>query len=206
MKTQSIKWKILSGTLVLLTLSLIFSVALIWGSMEYQDRMAVRLQELEKNIAKMQTRKKQSAEQEQRLAELRPRFEEFRKMGSIGDEPRLRWVEAVQELDALVKLPVPIRFKLDPPQPFVSSITLPPTQEYMVLSSRMELNFGLLHEEDLANLLNLLQQKKVGIFHVNRCKIQPARPLPENQEIREVGVNLEGSCALDWLTLRELSK
>ncbi|MBF0427244.1 MAG: hypothetical protein HQL66_15635 [Magnetococcales bacterium] len=206
MSAIPIEWKLLRGGIGLLLLATSLATTMIWGSLDYRAQAEKRIEELEKTITKLRTRKNQDEKLEQILVQLRPRYEEFRKMGSIGEEPRLLWVEAIQDAEKVLKLPAPIRFKLDPPQPFTSAFATPPTQEYLVLSSRMELTLGLLHEGDLLNLIHFLQQKKVGIMHVNRCRIQQARPLPEDREIRDVGINLEGSCSLDWLTLRERSR
>ncbi|MBF0340096.1 MAG: hypothetical protein HQL95_03930 [Magnetococcales bacterium] len=204
MKGGHIEWRLLTRTLVVICLSLVLDVGMIGAGWYYLDDADITLEKLRKSIAALRTQRREHEEQARMLAQVQPGFEELRLKGVVGPEQRLQWVEAVKEIGELLKLPVGLRFKLDPSRPFTPAVSLPVSQDYQLVASHMELQLGMVHEGDLISLLDHLQGRKPGLFHVIGCKLTPLTDFTQDDKGVKAGVNLQGVCQMEWFNFREM--
>lgn len=205
MNAPAIEWKLLTSALLVLGLSLLVDVGMIVGGMQYRDEAEEHLDKLHKTIATLQKQKKEMSTQSRILAEIMPRYERLRQRGLVGVESRMGWMESLKEAEQSLKLPAPIRYKLEPARPLVPPFPPPPNSGFQLFSSRMELTLGLLHEGDLFNLIDFLEKKRVGVYHIRQCGLrhQPRDPKEGAATGPGPGVNLQGGCVMEWFSLRE---
>ncbi len=199
---RQIEWKMLTGTLVLLFLSLLIDSALIISGLYYQEDAETNLQKLKKTITTLQMRKQQQNTQQQLLDKARPKFTELQAKQLIGPEPRMRWFETLKDAELALKLPAPIRFQLEPPHLHTPAFPISENTHFQLFSSQMKLNFGLLHEGDLFDLIHYLEQKKVGLFHIKQCTLQSVDTKSSQNRPLANEVNLQGNCTLDWFSFQ----
>ena len=70
----------------------------------------------------------------------------------------------------------------------------------------MKLEFGLVHEGDLLQILARLRSPPMGVFEVRNCSLQrvaagSAASLVDTTDTLAASANLRGECQLDWTTL-----
>ncbi|MEO5331120.1 MAG: hypothetical protein H7839_03790 [Magnetococcus sp. YQC-5] len=203
---MNIEWKLLTGSVLLLLFSLVVDAAMIMGGIYYQDEADDNLAKLKKSIAVLRSQKQQQEDQGHILATIQPQYERLRQQGLVGPEPRMSWVEALKDAEKVLQLPGPIHFKLEPSRPYVPPFPLPTNKDFQLFASRMEVTVGLLHEGDLLEWIEFMEQKQVGLFHFKQCKLQGVgKELQEEQKLK-VGINLQGFCVMDWFNLREMEQ
>lgn len=122
------------------------------------------------------------------------RFAALRAGGFFGPEPRLRWIQDVRETATAAKI-VTIRYTLEPRQ---TPPPLAPTGNYLLYASTMKLELTLRHEGDLLAFLNLLEERRSGLFEVTECELDPA---DDKEGINLHGANVNANCELQWYTL-----
>ncbi|MBF0310022.1 MAG: hypothetical protein HQL56_10890 [Magnetococcales bacterium] len=203
MNATLIDWSFLSRALWIGLASLIFSILLIWGSLEYMNWIEESFHMIHERYYALQGRQRKFEEQSMLLEKALPRFEALRRKGVIGAEPRVKWLETIQQAEATLKLPGPIQFKLNPPQHIKPANATLSRQSYPLWTSRMELGLGLLHEGDLMAFFDFLDRADTGIVQPRQCKLHRVRTPGLELESGGLAVHVEASCLLDWMTLRE---
>lgn len=202
MNKGNIAWKMLLGNLVVLFFSLLVDGAMIYGGIEYSDESVKKRDNLQATIIKLRSQAKQQEEQSRLLTTVLPKHAALQRMGVLGGEHRMAWVESLKEAEQVLKLPAPIRFKLEPTRLSTLASSMPPSQDLQLFSSSMEVNFGLLHEGDLLDLIAFLEKKSVGLFQVKKCQLQAVATDPAQSTRFKAGVNLQGGCLLEWFSFQ----
>ena len=126
--------------------------------------------------------------------------------GVVGDERRLEWSELLKAVSERRRLSG-LRYEFSPQRALDASspgasgtpAAAPPDQDAYV--STLTLEVDLLHEEDLAKLLDDLRAQASALVQVKRCSV--ARLPQTNDGPRRA--NLHAACQLDWITLRAVS-
>ncbi len=196
MKTSKIDWSVLRGAIGLLVVCIIISAGLMMGSMYYSDAMRSDYKK-EDTRFKSVSRKYLAVDQEEKMIMLHyPRFKFLYQKGVIGKEQRLNWLETLRQSSDKLEL-TSLRYNIDSRE-----IYTPPYAvnqgAYQIYSSSMKLELGLLHEDDLLNLLSELEIKSNGLFSVSACEI--ARR--EKEITRSIErAKLTATCELLWYTI-----
>jgi len=136
------------------------------------------------------------------LKEFEKKYKALISSGIVGDEHRLNWVDAIEKITELNKIPY-LKYKIDKRQNFNSSAL---TQSYpgiQLLVSTMTLEMQLLHEGDLYTVLNNLQQEAKGLFNVNSCDIIRNITSIESLIDSQTDKNFSAKCDLSWYTIQQ---
>ena len=67
------------------------------------------------------------------------------------------------------------------------------------MSSPMDLNIGLLHEEDIFALLEGLRLSIQNLFTVDSCSVSRHTPVGRSLNTRQS--NLQSNCSIRWVTI-----
>ncbi|MBF0626801.1 MAG: hypothetical protein HQL91_01130 [Magnetococcales bacterium] len=204
MNNARIEWRLLTRAMVLLLVALVSGIGMILVGWHYLDDANLVLDKLRRSIVALQNNLLQQEEQGRVLAMIQPRYDALRQQGVIGPEPRLQWVESIREAEAALKLPVPIKYKLDPARAYTPGYPVPPSQDYQLFASRMEMTIGMLHEGDLLALIAFLAQKKAGLIQFTQCRMQPQSDAkPAGKAGSRFKVNVQATCQVEWFNFRE---
>ena len=131
------------------------------------------------------------------IATFYPQFQVLESRGIIGRERRLDWIENLSRADETLKLPS-FAYSIDTQEPFTPEFPLA-GGAYKLYASQMNLTLGLLHGQDLFNLLGRLDESAPGLYSVDSCSWTRRREVPGSP--REA--HLTSSCQLRWYTIKK---
>lgn len=119
----------------------------------------------------------------------------LQKTGVIGEERRLDWLEQLRGTQRELRLPG-LKYEFAAQTPI--NRTTP--SGYAWFNSPLHLQVRLLHEGDLLNVLDRIQQGARAMVIVRACKLAPPATAAER---REGIIPLNADCDMDWLTVRQ---
>lgn len=126
------------------------------------------------------------------------RYDGFRKLGFVGREDRLDWVEAIRGVADRLELPH-VAYVVEPQLNVAPPVTsLQGSADIRIHGSKLELVLGLLHEGDLLRFFSALQAQAPGLMKVDRCNI--SRQSGEG-ELHTDQANLIATCKLTIFSL-----
>lgn len=125
-------------------------------------------------------------------------FGELRQRGVIGEEQRLDWIELLNALRR--KHGITLQYELAPQRELESR----PASAFSFYASAMQLQLGLLHEEDLLRVLDDLRRQARALVLLRHCKLGRLHEA-DDEPNRPLGAQLQADCRIDWVTLRERS-
>ncbi len=135
-----------------------------------------------------------------------PRFNTLQSLGALGNENRLDWIERIASIRSELALPRLV-YTIEPRQ--ASQQILQPVAGLTFETSRMKVDFALVHEGDLLRLIERLRAPAMGIFELRVCTLTRS-PAPTTIDGANAGTtfdgNLEGSCELDWISLTGVAR
>lgn len=132
------------------------------------------------------------------------KFQQLQTKGVIGQENRLTWIEALQKTNQTVKLPS-LQYTISPQQEYPLELVGSEFYSVQVKKTDMSINMGLLHEEDMLNILTGLQNKARGHFLIDECSITPSN-IPSN--IADIDISkplMNADCNIHWLQVRMMT-
>jgi type II secretory pathway pseudopilin PulG len=133
--------------------------------------------------------------------EIQERLVDYQKLvarGVVGEERRLDWVDHINAIKAARKLPE-VKYSLGPQQPAeYPGITR--GGEVELLASPMQLDMGLLHEEDLFRFIGDLRGALSALVVVRSCSVERTG---EAAKARGLAPRLRARCELDLVTIRD---
>lgn len=195
---SEVGWKGLVRALLPFALALGVSAAMIGGAHHYRATQEARLGETGQTLRESRNRFRFIDDEKRLIEDLLPRYRAFEAEGVIGPEARLEWVETLRAASRRLGLPE-LRYALGaqerlPADPDAESAG------FGVYRSLMDLQLGLLHEDDLIRLFEVMRRESPGLFSVASCRVRRAGAhfahLP-------AAVNLRAVCTLEWFSLRQ---
>jgi hypothetical protein len=124
-------------------------------------------------------------------------YQKLVNQGLIGNEHRLYWVETLRKIAEDLKLKK-VTYRIDP-QKIYSAEFLGDLGEISVFASQMILQLDLLHEGDLLYLIDTLNDRVPGSFHVNQCSLSRSQ---DKFIMHPSNTNLLADCEFTWFTLK----
>ena len=131
------------------------------------------------------------------LEQYRSRFNGYKSSGLVGKERRLSWVESLESTNNVLRLPT-LNYNLGPQEVFARP-KFKELRGVSVRSSPMDLNIGLLHEEDLFAFLEGLRLSIKNLFTVDRCTMN--RPSVLAESLNTKSLNLQAKCTIRWVSI-----
>jgi hypothetical protein len=145
------------------------------------------------------TRLQRSGDEKQIIVRHLPAYQNLERIGFIGEEQRLNWVEGLRLSNQQTQL-FGIVYQIGPQQPYPYSADLNPGQ-LSIHQSLMKISFNLLHEGDLMRLLTTLGKQGAGFFSVNQCQMERSSTIVAPGSAVRYQPHLRGECELAWITL-----
>lgn len=203
---ENIEWPLFRNSMILFVIMALIALGFTIMGVYYQEEMSAKVAQMQKRIKSIRDKKRSQDEQLRLLGQLRPRFDAYQAKGVFdSEEPRLKWVENVREVEALLKLPAPVHFKLDVRKPFSPPFRVQKGR-YELFASSMELTLGLLHEGDFLRFFKLLAKHGYGVYDVQSCAIHRTEDVVGLDDASQVAVHLIADCKINWYTMREKEK
>jgi hypothetical protein len=126
------------------------------------------------------------------------RYDEFYRLGFVGRERRLDWIETLRETRQDLTLPR-VSYAIEPQLQAIAPVeSIRASENVQIHLSRVQLEIGLVHELDLLNFIAELQRKAPGLIRVQGCDLvwQSA-----TEEKLTVAANILAVCSLQMYSL-----
>lgn len=120
--------------------------------------------------------------------------------GFIGDERRLSWVESIKATNKEIKLPR-FNYTILAQKDFIR-LGLKQSKRVKAMASQMNLDLGILHEEDIFKVFKLLDENVQSHFIVDACAVS----IGQNRELKVDKANLKAQCVVNWVNLKVSGK
>jgi hypothetical protein len=145
------------------------------------------------------TRLQRSGDEKNVIVRYLPGYQHLEKIGFVGEEQRLNWVDGLRLANQQAQL-FGISYQIGAQQPYPYASDLNPGP-LVLHQSPMKINFNLLHEGDLMNLLTTLGKQGAGFFSVNQCQIDRSGSSANVTAGVRYQPNLRADCELAWITI-----
>ncbi len=196
MTSSKADWSLMRGPLLMFTVCVLASVALVTGSHRFRQDMERGYQT---NHSRFRTASEQylAVDEEERIIdEFYPAFVRLHRDGLLGNERRLSWLEALRAAGDAIHIPQ-LTYKIEAQRQAVAEFPLQ-LGTYRLDVSPMTLNAGLLHEGDLLQILSALDRDAYGQYSVRECTLQRAS---DELTLDPATPNITADCTLEWQTL-----
>jgi hypothetical protein len=193
---NEIDWSILKGPLIIFSVCLIIASALIGGSYLFNKKLNNEFIK-NKRIFQSISRKYLDVDQEEKLLrEYYPQFVKLYNQGVIGREKRLNWIETLRQSGEKVKLPK-VNYSIKSQETHMPEYNIN-YSGYALYRSSMDISLGLLHEGDLFNFLEYINNSVEGTYTISKCEFN----MGSSKVIFEKdAANVNASCLLYWITI-----
>ena len=194
---NKIDWFYLKGPIIMLMISILIFSALVLAGFQYEK---MQNEEYEKAVVTLRSTHRlysNMVKDIDLLDQYRSLYGDYKSSGLIGKERRLSWIESLEATNEVLKLPT-LTYDLNPQEKFERP-GFKPKRGVEVNSSPMELQMGLLHEEDLFALLEGLRLSIRNLFTVDSCSVHRETSIERSLETRQI--NLRGKCVIRWVTI-----
>lgn len=152
------------------------------------------LQNAENDRSQVQTQLTELQQQDANRRQSTQTYAEMLEKRVIGQEPRLEWAEAMQNLVSTQRIPV-LEYVIAAQRPYEKTAPAALTT-HQVKASQLQLKFQMLHEGDLLALLAAMPQWPAAPI-MRRCQIK-LEPM-QNSDGQAIS-NLTGECVMDLLS------
>jgi len=182
--------------LIVLALAIILSGAIVSASWYIEQSKARDYQQVQKRLRAAQLALTNARREAADLELYRSRFDALAAHGVFGNEQRLNWVEYMSSLNAQGQLRS-LSYEIASQRP-ISFTSLPQPAGIDVLSSRVQLKTGFVHEQDFIRMVDDLHQSNIGFYRLENCiiKRKAEAVLPTLNE------NIVTDCRLEWITMQ----
>lgn len=121
------------------------------------------------------------------------RYSEFQALGFVGRESRLDWIETIRVAAKGLDLPN-VTYSMEPQLQAVRPVQpASSSADIQVYLSRLEIEFGLVHELDLLRFFARLELEAPGMMKVDRCEM--LRQI-HDEEVLNAETNINANCSL----------
>ena len=131
------------------------------------------------------------------LQRFRETYDALGRIGFVGPEQRLNWVDGLREVNREARL-FGIDYQIGQQETYPGAAGLG-VAELPMRQSIMRVRMPLLHEGDLMSFFRLLANRGDGVFTLNACDLRRAERNPGNS----VEPTLLAECELAWITVAE---
>ena len=194
---NKIDWFYLRRPLIILLVAALISVAVVMAGYQYENTQQEEYQTALSTLRSTHKLYSSMVNDIDLLDQYRTLFSEYKSSGLVGQERRLSWIEVLESTNQVLRLPT-LGYSLNPQETFVRP-GFQLKRGVSVMSSPMDLEIGLLHEEDMFALLEGLRLSIQNLFTVDSCSISRAGPVGTSLDTRRT--NLESQCSIRWVTI-----
>jgi hypothetical protein len=175
----------------------VIGIGMLAASYNFYESAQRSLKRAQSQLRAARTKYRTVDEQEAMIATFYPQFVELEGQGIIGRERRLNWIESLRRADENLKLPR-LSYSIDSQEPYTAEFPMA-GGVYRPFASEMSLSLGLLHSQDLFDLLARLDESAQGLYSVDSCNMVRRREAPGGPR----DTHLSSDCKLRWYTIKK---
>jgi hypothetical protein len=191
-------WSRLRNPLLGLGFVLVLVGLLAYYSSTYHSKQEAALNAQQTALNQARQKYLSSGQEREMIVKYLPIYQSLIRSGFVGEEQRIEWIEKLRQIHLQNKL-FSIEYHIGQ-QEKVTPSYLSNLGQFTLYQSTMKLKMSLLHEGDILTLLDGLQEQTAP-FIVKECEL--VRPVGAKINPKILASNIESTCDLDWLTLRD---
>lgn len=134
------------------------------------------------------------------LTRFRETYDALEKVGFVGAEQRINWVDGLRAANRESKL-FGVEYQIGQQEPYAYATDLG-VGDLPIKQAVMKLKMPLLHEGDLMPFFRALAAKSSGVFTMNACTVRRAGASNVESNLPNLGVE----CDLAWISVTEIEK
>ena len=183
--------------LALLALVIITGLTALHHAEAGRNEAQTTLTRIQREEAASRAAQAREAAERTELAALEQRLQTLQEAGIVGEEKRLDWVDALNDIRRRRGL-FKVDYEIGPQQSADPALVGPASPEWSWRMSPMRIQLTALHEGDVLNLLRDLREQSRPWLHVEHCNLQrAASPRPQGP-----AAQLTAECQLQWISAR----
>lgn len=203
MKLSNSDFRILRWNIIALSIAIVASGMLLYASDHFAKNAAQNSRLAMKMINDARSRLNSALQDRDNFATYTSEYAALEDQKILGDDHRLDWIEGLDNLNQQ-NLVMDFTYTIAPqaiytPEPFIDS------GNFEIHYSEMKLQLELLHEGQLLNFLNAMNEQIDGFYQLESCSLNRQNSLTDiNQEplAPEVETNIMAECSGGWITLK----
>ncbi|MDD2776152.1 MAG: hypothetical protein PHU06_09360 [Gallionella sp.] len=191
MKLTSQDFRVMRASLLAGVMAVSVSVALIWLSLWYEQRVSTMEHVAQSQLA---LARQQLTSAQQDALNMQAYLVEYAQLTQgriIGEEQRVDWLETAAALQQQAWV-ADFHYRMDPQQRYPSPFSVE-TGHFVLYRSPMKLELSLQHEQQLVHFLKALTEQSTGWFQLTGCTLQRISDAEDSL--------LSAHCQGDWITL-----
>jgi len=184
---------LLRGALLFLTAAIVVSAVWWVGSWQYRSMVEGEENSARRSLNAARAQLENARAQQKYFNENQMTYGELKSRGLFGEEKRLDWIETIERLRARHQI-----FSID----YDIAAQLPlgaKAGNVAAFASKIDLQFTVLHEQDLLDFLADFKLQAPGIFLLDSCALKRQSLGPAGGPEAE----LAGTCTMQWITVKE---
>lgn len=186
----------LAGSLIAAAAGLAVLAATAWIASDWLTERERAFDRARRDLAQAANQYRSASDNQAVYRQYADRFRDMSARGWIGEESRLTWIEALQSINADLKLPV-LRYEIGQ-RAGVGRAQAGGSSRLHLYRTPMRLDIGALHEYDVVELLERLDEAGDGLLSLSSCTM--TRNGKPRFDARTANVN--AACEMNWYTLR----
>jgi len=199
MNLEKQDWQKLQAPLLTLGAVIVVGILLFGFASYFSKNQELALQKQQNMLNAARQRYQLSGAEKEMIAEYLPKYQTLISKGFVGEEQRIEWVEHLREQHKTQKL-FGIKYSINPQEKYMPAFAAN-LGGFTLNRSIMKLDLDMLHEGDLLQLTEALNNRNAAPLILRDCEI--IRLNTGSQLSNQLVANLHAQCELDWLTLRE---
>jgi len=197
MSQSTVDWSVLRGAIGVFAVCLLVSGGLLAASVYFREEMAADFHTHQARFLDI-SRKYLAVDDEARIIERTyPEFVTLFESGILGQEHRLSWIETLTTAGDRIRLPE-ITYRINSQAVFTPDFPVM-LGAFDINVSEMSLDLGLLHEGDLFELLDALDENAEGLYSVSYCEANRVAASGGGTDTERPLIS--ANCRLNWFTV-----
>lgn len=180
--------------LIIFGAAIVLGVISVVATRQLDAQSQLELQKQQMVLSDARQRLLRSGEEREVIRRYLPEYRALEKQGFIGAEERIDWLDGLRSANQQADL-FGVEYQVSPQEDFKAESALV-GGGLPLRSSKMKLNFRLLHEEDLMRFFNALEKQGVGFFSIDDCSLERVTDIRNLQFQPYLGAK----CTLAWIS------
>jgi hypothetical protein len=194
---NNVDWHFLSRALIILVIAIVLSAALLVFGWQYEQSKFKAYSTGKNQLQATHSKYERLVSELDLMKVFTERYSDYKNNGLIGPERRLSWIETLESVNEVMKLPK-LTYELLPQEKF-DRPRLSVDRNVEVNSTPMKLRVDLMHEEDILALFEGIEGGIDNLFTIDQCSLQ--RNGKVVSPVSTKGVNLSSVCLMRWITV-----
>jgi len=187
----------IKGSLIFFLVCLVLAIGLYYVGDEFEISHQEAYQKSRNSLSASHAKYVKLVEDIDRIEQYTKKYDRYRESGLIGPERRLSWIETLEAVNEVLKLPR-MAYALSPQEGYIKP-KLKVDRNVILNSTPMNLDIDILHEEDIFAVFEGIESSIENLYTLDSCTISSKKALESTFSTKSA--NMAAKCLLRWITI-----